>query len=405
MRFGLERMGRLLALLGNPQAGLPALHVVGTNGKSSTTRMAAAALGAQGLTVGTFTSPHLLSFAERIGVADAQLTETAFSAAVSTVADAVLQLDLASDRDDRVTQFEAVNAAAFVALRAARCDAVVIEAGLGGRLDSTNVLSDSRVQVLTSVGIDHTQYLGETVAEIAGEKLAVVRDGGVLVTGPLDAQLRALALKTVISKGAQLVAVTGERKEFGDLAGAFMRVNASVALAAAEQMFTRLGGKRFDHDGAVAAITAIVWSGQLDGRFAVHGHDPLVIFDCAHNAAAAIELVDAVRELGGDRPVTLLLAMLGDKQVGKTLEPLLAAAAGVVCTSVANPRSLSASQLAVQIAQLSLNLPVVEADEAHGGLALAIEQAGKGGLVLATGSNYLIGDLLATGRRERGATF
>ncbi|MBJ7348600.1 MAG: hypothetical protein JHC87_08535 [Thermoleophilaceae bacterium] len=259
--------------------------------------------------------------------------------------------------------------------------------------------------MLTSVGLDHTQFLGETVAAIAGEKLAVVREGGVLVTGPLDAELRSLALKVVLSKGAQLVAVTGERKEFGDLAGGFMRINASVALAAAEQMFARLGGKRFDHDGAVAAITAIVWSGQLDGRLAVHGHDPLVIYDCAHNAAAAAELVVAVQELGAGRPVTLLLAMLSDKRVRETLEPLLEIASGAVCTPVANPRSLGATQLAAEIAQINPDLPAHQSADAHSGLALAVEQAGKTGLVLATGSNYLIGDLLATGSREHGATF
>ncbi|MBK5230913.1 MAG: bifunctional folylpolyglutamate synthase/dihydrofolate synthase, partial [Thermoleophilia bacterium] len=185
MRFGLDRMRRLLGALGDPQDAFAGVHVVGTNGKSTTTLMIGAALRAQGLSVGCFTSPHLLSFRERLDVGGAPIEVDEFERAARAVREAAERLDAGAEADDRVTQFEAVTAVALVAFRSAGVDVAVVEAGLGGRLDATNVLGRSLVQVLTGVGIDHTEYLGDTIEAIAREKLAVVRSGAALVCGPL----------------------------------------------------------------------------------------------------------------------------------------------------------------------------------------------------------------------------
>ena len=176
MRLGLDRMRRLLTALGSPQERFGAIHVVGTNGKSSTVRMAAAILRRHGLRTGAYLSPHLVSFTERVRVDDADISGTDFAAAVQRAAKAAEKVDRTLEEDDRVTQFEALTAAAYDELAAAGVQAAVVEAGLGGRYDATNVIA-SRVQVLTNVGLEHTRWLGPTVADIAREKLAVVPRG------------------------------------------------------------------------------------------------------------------------------------------------------------------------------------------------------------------------------------
>src|SRR2546423_4208417 len=204
MRFGLDRMHKLMTVLGMPQRRFASIHVVGTNGKSSTTRMIAAILERHGLRTGTYTSPHLRSFAERIEVREQPLDGASFAAAVARAAHAAQMVDRIADEDDRVTQFEALTAAAYSELARRGVEVAVIEAGLGGRYDATNVIP-SRVQVLTSVGLEHTRWLGPTVTHIAEEKLAVVPPHGVLVTGELDAEAEAVATRVVEERGARRV--------------------------------------------------------------------------------------------------------------------------------------------------------------------------------------------------------
>ena len=200
MRFGLERMRRLLTVLGSPQERFRAIHVVGTNGKSSTVRMAAALLEAHGVRTGAFLSPHLTSFAERIRVGDRDLEPDEFGAAVERAAAAAAKVDRGLEPGDRVTQFELITAAAFAELARQEVDVAVVEAGLGGRHDATGVLR-APIVVLTNVGLEHTRWLGPTIGDIAREKLAVVAPGAVLVLGEADAEVEALAQAT----GARIV--------------------------------------------------------------------------------------------------------------------------------------------------------------------------------------------------------
>src|SRR6201985_3923093 len=182
MRFGLDRMQRLMTALGHPERRFASIHVVGTNGKSSTVRMIAAILRKHGLHTGAYLSPHLVSFGERIRIDDQDLDPAAFAAAVQRAAHAAQLVDRSLGPDDRVTQFEALTAAAYWELAARGVQVAVIEAGLGGRYDATNVIP-SRGQVLTSVGLQHTRWLGPTLHDIAGEKLDVVQPGGTLGVG------------------------------------------------------------------------------------------------------------------------------------------------------------------------------------------------------------------------------
>ncbi|MDQ3609740.1 MAG: bifunctional folylpolyglutamate synthase/dihydrofolate synthase, partial [Actinomycetota bacterium] len=182
MRFGLDRMRRLLTVLGAPQERFASIHVVGSNGKSSTTRLLAGVLSAEGLRAGAYLSPHLVSFTERIRVEDADATPRDLAAALHRARRATEKVDHTLEPGDRVTQFEAVTAAALDELGRREVGVAVVEAGLGGRYDATNVLG-SRVTVLTTVGLEHTRWLGPTIRDVAREKLAVLREGTHLVVG------------------------------------------------------------------------------------------------------------------------------------------------------------------------------------------------------------------------------
>ncbi len=414
MRFGLERMRRLMAALDEPHEAFDAVHVVGTNGKSSTTLMTGAALRAQGLRVGCFTSPHLLSFRERIEIGGEIIGEPEFSRAAGAVRDVVLRMDAEAGEDDRITQFEAVTAIAFVAFREAEVDVAIVEAGLGGRLDATNVLGRSRVQVLTGVGIDHTEYLGETIEQIAREKLAVVRSGAALVCGPLGAVVAAEANAASDERDALMTVLRTEDPAFASLPGEFVRVNASLALDTARTVYDRLRpGAAFLTGAAAQAIGDLARSGRSRGRLQIVNVAPFELRDAAHNEQAAEALVAALPELVGDRPVTLLIAMMRDKHVQPTLGRLLKAIGDdgvVVCTQSANPRTLQAEELATLVDQASTVLPghEVRAEcvaDAHAALSRARAVAGPAGALVVTGSNYLLADLLRDPAASAGATF
>src|ERR687895_2860465 len=203
-RLGLARTPRLMTVLGLPQRRFASIHVVGTNGKSSTVRFCAAILERHGLRTGSYTSPHLGSFRERIEVGEEPVPEADFAAAVARAAQAAELVNRRAEPDDQVTQFEALTAAAYHELARRGVEAAVVEAGLGGRFDATN-LFPSKVQVLTTVGLEHTRWLGPTIADIAEEKLAVVRDHATLVTGPLEPDAQAVAERVTAERSARLV--------------------------------------------------------------------------------------------------------------------------------------------------------------------------------------------------------
>ena len=275
MRFGLDRMHRLMTVLGLPQRRFASIHVVGSNGKSSTARFCAAILERHGLRSGSYTSPHLRSFRERIEVGEVPVSEADFAAAVTRAADAAQMVNRTAEPDDHVTQFEALTAAAYHELARRGVEVAVIEAGLGGRFDATNVIP-SKVQVLTSVSLEHTRWLGPTLADIAREKLAVVHDLGTLVLGPLEAEARAVADQVALERHARLVDASAPAAEAAGVPaaeaagvpaavdagagapgaalgalGRFQRGNFALAAAAAEAFL----GRPLE-DGAVRAAAA-----------------------------------------------------------------------------------------------------------------------------------------------------
>jgi dihydrofolate synthase/folylpolyglutamate synthase len=392
MRFGLERMHRLTTALGMPQRRFAQVHVVGSNGKSSTVRFVAALLERHGLRAGSYTSPHLSRFRERIEVGEAPIAAERFAAAVERAAEAAALVDRASsDDDDTVTQFELLTAAAFHELATSGVDVAVVEAGLGGRFDATNVIP-SKVQVLTGVGLEHTRWLGPTIADIAAEKLAVVRDHATLVIPPdLHPEARAVADRVAAERHARLVvspsaAASAAPGPAMAARGAFQRRNFALARAAAEAFLER----PLDS----AAVEAAAGETRIPGRLEIVSERPLTIYDGAHNPAGAGALAAALPELIADRrPLVVVASVLEDKAAADMLRPLLPLADRVVFTRCANPRALSPATLESLADQLDgpeaeiVADPLAALDRARG-------LAGAAGAVVATGSIYLIADLV-----------
>jgi dihydrofolate synthase / folylpolyglutamate synthase len=387
MRFGLERMRRLLTALGSPQSGFRAIHVVGTNGKSSTVRFAAAMLEAHGLRAGAYLSPHLTTFAERVRVGCEDLTPLEFGRAVERAAKAAKKVERGLDEGERVTQFELLTAAAFSELARAGVDVAVIEAGLGGRWDATNVLA-APVVVLTNVGLEHTRWLGPTVSDIAREKVAVVPEGGTLVCGPLHPEAR----EVVQHLDARIVDVEAPL----DVAlPHYQRLNAAVARAAVEQLLGEV-----DEDAVRRAAVSVA----VPGRFQVVADAPLTIVDGAHNPAGMAALAAALPEAVGERRLVACISILDDKDATGMLRSLLPLCSTVVCTTSSNPRALPPATLASLAGQVDPSVEAVIEREPRRALQLSRERAGGDGAVVATGSIYLVADLLsAPGTRRASA--
>jgi dihydrofolate synthase / folylpolyglutamate synthase len=384
MRFGLDRMRRLLTALGSPQERFEAIHVVGTNGKSSTVRMCAALLDAHGIRTGAFLSPHLESFAERIRIGDSDLDRDAFGAAVQRAAAAAAKVDRTLEPGDRVTQFELVTGAAFAELARERVEVAVVEAGLGGRHDATNVLG-APVVVLTNVGLEHTRWLGPTVADIAAEKLAVVRPGATLVTGELQPEVADLARAT----RARIVAPE-PLAAAGALPG-YQATNFAVAAAAARAYLGELDPR------VVADVADRI---RVPGRIQVVGERPLTVYDGAHNPSGVEALSAALGVVVGRRRLIAVVSILDDKDAAGMLRALLPEAAGAVFTSSRNPRALPPATLASLADQLGGPPSEIVLDP-RAAVERAQRLAGPDGAVLATGSIYLVADLLSDPGRRR----
>jgi dihydrofolate synthase/folylpolyglutamate synthase len=325
-KLGLERMHKLCTLLGMPQHRFASIHVVGTNGKSSVTRMTAALLEAHGVSAGACVSPHPSRWSERVLLHGAEIAPADFAAAVERTAEAAETANRTFEEGEAVTQFEVATAAAFVAFAAAGVEAAVIEAGLGGRLDATNTIP-SRVTALTSVGLDHTAWLGETEGEIAAEKLAVLRDHSTLVIGRVGAEVEALAERTAAERGAELIRAPEGPGDAVRLRapGGFQRRNFALAGAVAEAFLGRLDAEIAS--GVAATLT-------IPGRLEQVADGPPTFVDVAHNPDGAAALAEALPEVAGDRQVVACLAVLEDKDAEGIVAALAPALDRAVCTQL-----------------------------------------------------------------------
>jgi len=382
MKLGLERMHALLGALENPQRELAAIHVVGTNGKSSTTSFCAAALGAQGLRVGAYLSPHVYGWHERIQVDGRPAAPEVFDEAMARVAAATTEVERACGEPP--TQFEALTAGALLLLRDAAVEVAVVEAGLGGRLDSTNVLGAGLVG-LTSIGIDHAAQLGEDPAAILREKLGVVGPGALVVCGPLDDELFEQAATIAGARGARGIRrlPADARETAGGALAGYLAGNAALALELARSW---VNDAPFDLEAARAALPGAVPPGRLQ---LVPG-DPPILLDGAHNPDGAKALAAALGEIARERrPRVAVVGLQEDKDAGAMASALRGAVDELVATSSGHPGSLTAAEAAGR-----LGAELVEPDPLVA-IALARARAGSGGIVVVTGSIYLLERLAA----------
>ncbi|MEW6045907.1 MAG: folylpolyglutamate synthase/dihydrofolate synthase family protein [Bacillota bacterium] len=429
MRLGLERMEAILERLGHPERRFGVVHVAGTNGKGSTAAMVAAAAGEAGVRTGLYTSPHLVRFNERIVVDKAPVTDEVLADAYRAVRAAVEEMAVG----EAPTQFEFATAMAFWAFARARVELAVVEVGLGGRLDATNVVRPE-VCVITPLGLDHTEVLGDTLAAIAGEKAGIIKPGADVVTPVQPDEAAAVIRSRAASVGAALFEVVGpplsegpamdvplpagsesvyrftprradvrgglldlvtpEGERIADLEvgllGLHQLQNAAVAAAALHRLRAR--GWPITEQGLRTGLRQVVWPGRLQ----VVGRRPWVVIDGAHNPAAAGMLADSFRTLFGGLPRVLVVGMLKEKDVQGVLRALVAPGATVIATRArssrtepASPEELAAVALALGAGRAEAVVPAADA------LRRALELATPDDTVAVAGSLYLAGELLA----------
>jgi dihydrofolate synthase/folylpolyglutamate synthase len=405
----LERVRRAAAVLGNPERTAPTLHVAGTNGKGSTAAMMAAMLAADGRRVGLYTSPHLVSFRERIVIAGAQISEAA-------VVDGVARIREVLGPSFDLTCFEVMTLLAWDAFRAARVDVVVLEVGLGGRLDATNVVTPE-VTVITNVALDHEAYLGHALADIAREKAGVIKAGVPVVSGATGVAADVVAARAgevgspleVVDRdfmiepdGAGALAYRAARGAIAPLrlalAGAHQHRNAALAIRALE-----LAPALTPSAAAIAAGLADV---RWPGRLQVVCREPLVLLDGAHNAAGVEALVTEVRTRAARRRIRVLFGVMRDKGWQTMLRALGSVASEIVLTRPRQPRSAPPTELAVAAA-----CPVRVCEDPVEAYRELIAASAPDDVVVVAGSLFLVGDLLpiidptlaADAERERAA--
>ncbi|HEY6292693.1 MAG TPA: folylpolyglutamate synthase/dihydrofolate synthase family protein [Terriglobia bacterium] len=415
MKFDLANMREILETLGHPERVRPSAIVAGTNGKGSTSAMLASILTCAGYRTGLYTSPHLLRVNERISVDGREIGDEEFALAFSEVQHAVSGLLDRAILAQRPSFFEFLTATAFVHFARTPMDFIVLEVGMGGRLDATNVV-EPEVAVITNVDLDHTEYLGTTHAAIAVEKAGVIRPGRPVISGCAHPEAAAVVETRSRELGAELIEipnfarVANLRPDHGrygfDLAlngicfsnlksplqGRFQVENASAAVAAAWKLSER--GWNISGPAVTEGIARATWPGRIE----VFAEQPLTLLDGAHNPAAARALAEFVQSELAARPLVLVYASMRDKAIEEIAELLFPLASEVYITRTAQPRAAPPEEILARAgarARPHLEQIHLEPDPARA-LDAARRSTPSGGVVLAAGSLFLVGALKQT---------
>jgi dihydrofolate synthase / folylpolyglutamate synthase len=400
----LERMRELMTLLGDPERAYPSVHLTGTNGKGSTAAMTTSLLGAKGLGVGTYTSPNLSRVNERLAYCGRPIGDDAFAEVLSSLALLEPQLE------DRPTRFELLTAAALSWFADVAADVAVVEVGVGGTWDATNVV-ESDVAVITNISYDHTDILGPTLEGIARDKAGIVKPGSTVIIGERDPGLVAVMRSVADEAGAGPVWVAGEEFECAanrlavggrvvdlrtpggfyegvlvPLHGAHQGWNAACALAATEAFF----GTALDEDVVAEGLGAVTIAGRLE----VVGRQPLVLVDGAHNVAGTEVLGRALGDFSVPGPTVAVVGLLGGRDPSAMLAPLAAAGvSSVVACAPDSPRAQPAEVVAE--AARGLGLEATLSGSVAEAVPVARAAAGEDGLVVVTGSLYVVAEARA----------
>ncbi len=401
-RPGLDRVSELLRRMGNPQDKLRYIHVAGTNGKGSTCAMLSAILQAEGYKTGLFISPYITDFRERIQINNVPVSEETLTDAVEETLPLVNQL---RDEGIIITEFEYVNALEFYIHAEAKCDVVVLEVGMGGLLDCTNVILPPLCSVITTIGLDHTAILGDTVEAIAEQKCGILKKGSIAVTSQQDARAMGVIEKTAEKLGIPLlksenievevkeISLKGSRFVYNNreitlpLAGDHQIENAKTALAAVEAV-RKEGLLKISDSSIVEGMKNAVNPARLE----LLSEDPVVLLDGAHNPNGAEALKKAVEEFLSGKKIYCVMGMLADKDVDSTISLFDGLFEEVFTVPVSNPRTLGSKELAKKFKPYCDS--VNPFDNAEKAFDAALDRAVKNcGAVLVCGSLYLAGEL------------
>lgn len=395
---GLRRIRTLLAALGDPQRTLKFVHVAGTNGKGSTCACIAAVLQAAGYRVGLNTSPYLLRFNERIRVNGELISDEALGEMTERIRPA------AEAMPEHPTEFELITALAMLYFQERRCDIVVLEVGMGGALDASNVIDVPEVAVLTAMGLDHVRELGPTLSDIAGAKAGIIKPGGTVVSyggcPEADAVFQQVCarqradLKTVDFSRLQAVSTGLESSSFHfrpygalrlSLAGSYQLQNAAVAVTALEVLRER--GWRVTEDAVRRGLETVQWP----GRFQLLRRAPPFLLDGAHNPQGMAAAAESLRAAFPGRKLVFLLGVMADKDVARMLQPMIPLASAFFTVRPESPRAMEAEELAARLAPSGI--PSLACGSVAEGVRRAAAAAGKDGAVCALGSLYLSGEV------------
>ncbi len=385
---GLERIGAFMAALGNPHRGLRTVHVAGTNGKGSVCHMLAAVLRSAGLRTGLFTSPHLVDFRERIRVDGDEIPEDAVVEFTERWRGEMVATGL--------TFFEMATAMGLWWCRRSGCDIAVIETGLGGRLDSTNIITPE-VSVVTNIGLEHTRYLGDTIAAIAAEKAGIIKPGVPVVIGEHNPESDPVFRTAAATQGSEITFADDFNYELRitnyecDLPGDYQRKNLATVLATIDVL--RGEGWSIPDDAVKRGLRNAARLTGLRGRWQVVGRAPLIILDTAHNAHGLAEVVAQIARTPRQR-LYMVLGLAADKDLDAIL-PLLPTDAHYILTAADTPRAMPAETLAFRV-NYELRITNYEtAPTVAGAVRRALAMAGPRDMIFIGGSNFVVGEALA----------
>ena len=395
---GLSRTVELLRRLGNPEQKLKFVHVAGTNGKGSTCACIASVLKEAGYKVGFNLSPYILRFNERIQISGVEISDEELAELVEEVR------PHAEAMEDHPTEFELITALALLYFYRKHCDIVVLEVGLGGEMDSTNVIPCPEVAVITAMGLDHLQVLGNTMAEVAQAKAGIIKDGATVVSYGGNAEADEVFRATCESKNARLIEADHSRIQpirsdlhenvfscapYGELhlplIGRYQLKNACTAITALEAL--REKGWKIGDEDIRKGLASVRWP----GRFEVLQTEPLFLLDGAHNPHGMAATAESLRFYFPEGGIHFLVGVMADKDVGAMMELLEPLAADFVAVRPDNVRAMDAAQLQQSLAAFGKR--VTTAGTIAEGVQLVMERAGKDGVACALGSLYFSGDV------------
>ena len=398
---GLGRTRDLLRLMGDPQNDLKFIHIAGTNGKGSTAAMTASILQKAGYKVGLFTSPCLYVFNDRIQVNGQNISDEDLAEVTTFVK------PLAASMEDHPTEFELVTCIGFEHFRRQGCDVVVLEVGMGGALDSTNVIDVPEVAVITNIGLDHTEFLGNTLSEIAATKAGIIKEGGDAVLYPGQPEVEKTVEDICKQRNVRLhkadfdsirlrshdlfgqVFDHGKREKLQlPLLGHHQLHNAAVTLAIIDILIQK--GWAISEEQIYDGLKNAAWP----GRFDIVSRDPLFIIDGGHNPQCIEALVKNIEDYLSDRKVIALTGVLADKDYADMYKPALKLVHEFVCITPPTPRKLEASDLAAHLQKAGAAATACETIAE--GVRVALEKAGDNGCVLCFGSLYSIAEIKAS---------